>query len=40
VLADSASLKDRVMLESVPAGEEFLPTLIRAIKTNRYIMMG
>lgn len=40
VLADSASLKDRIMLESVPAGEEFLPTLIRAIKTNRYIMMG
>lgn len=40
VLADSASLQDRIILENVPAGEEFLQTIIRAIKTGKRILMG
>ena len=32
VLSDSISLKDRIILENVPAGEEFLQTIIRAIR--------
>lgn len=40
VLADSVSLKDRIILESVPAGEEFLQTLIRAIRTGRQVLLG
>lgn len=40
VLLDSASLKDRILLEDVPAGEEYLPTIIRAIKMGRKIEMG
>ena len=39
VLADSAAIKDRLVLESVPAGEEFLQTIIRAIKTSKKILM-
>ena len=38
-LANSASLKDRILLESIPAGEEYLQTLILAMKTNRRIIM-
>ena len=40
VLADSAAIKDRFVLEDVPAGLEFLPTIIAAIKTNRRVRMG
>ena len=39
VLADSASVKERVVLENVPAGLEFLETIIHAIKTGRKILM-
>ena len=39
VLADSAAVKDRVVLESVPAGEEFLETIIRAIKAGKKVLM-
>jgi len=35
MLTDSASVKDRIILENVPAGEEFLQTILRAIKANR-----
>ena len=35
VLSDSASLKNRILLENVPAGEEYLQTIILALKTNR-----
>jgi hypothetical protein len=40
VLSDSVSLKDRIILENVPAGEEFLPIIIRAMKSGRRILMG
>jgi len=40
VLSDSVSLKDRIILENVPAGEEFLQTIICAIKQNKRILMG
>lgn len=39
VLADSAAVKDRVVLENIPAGEEFLETILRAIKTGKKIVM-
>ena len=39
VLSDSISLKDRIILENVPAGEEFLQTIIRAIKSGKKILM-
>ena len=32
-LANSASLKDRILLENIPAGEEYLQTLILAMKS-------
>jgi hypothetical protein len=35
ILSDSASLRNRILLESVPAGEEYLQTIILALKTNR-----
>ena len=37
VLADSLSLRDYILLENVPAGQEFLQTIILAIKTKRRI---
>lgn len=37
ILTDSASLNDRILLEIVPAGEEYLQTLILAMKTNRRV---
>ncbi len=40
VLADSAAVKERVVLENVPAGLEFLDTILHAIKTNHRIRMG
>ena len=39
VLSDSVTLKDRIILENVPAGEEFLQTIIRAIKQNKRILI-
>ena len=35
VLADSVSLRNHILLENVPAGEEYLQTIILALKTNR-----
>lgn len=35
VLEDSLAVKDRIILEDVPAGEEFLSLIIKAIKTGR-----
>ena len=40
VLADSAAVKERLVLESAPAGEQYLDTIIRAIKTNHRLLMG
>ena len=40
VLADSASVKEYVVLESAPAGEEYLETIIRAIKTHHQLLIG
>ena len=40
VLADSAAVKERVVLENVPAGEEYLETIIRAIRTDHRLHMG
>ncbi len=40
VLADSAAVKDRVVLENVPAGEEYLSTIIHAIHTDRRLKIG
>jgi hypothetical protein len=35
ILSDSVSLRNRILLENVPAGEEYLQTIILALKTNR-----
>ena len=40
VLADSASVKEYVVLESATAGEEYLETIIRAIKTHHQLLIG
>ena len=40
VLSDSLSVKERIIFENVPAGEEFLQTIIQAIKSGRKILMG
>ena len=40
VLADSAAVKERLVLENAPAGEQYLDTIIRAIKTNHRLLMG
>ena len=37
VLSDSSSLRDRILLEDVPAGEEFLQTIIQGLKTKRRV---
>lgn len=37
VLADSQSIHDRILLENVPAGEEHLQTLIKAIKSSNKV---
>ena len=39
VLSDSASLRNRILLENVPAGEEYLQTIILALKTNRRLII-
>ncbi len=40
VLSDSASIKDHILLENVPAGEEYLSIIIKAIKTCKKVKMG
>jgi hypothetical protein len=40
VLSDSVSLKDRIILENVPAGEEYLETIISAIKAGKKILIS
>ena len=40
VLTDSVSIKERVILENVPAGEEHLDAIIRAIRTSRRLLIG
>jgi len=39
VLADCASVKERVVLENVPAGVEFLDIILRAIKNGKKVLM-
>ncbi|MBQ9215232.1 MAG: WYL domain-containing protein [Prevotella sp.] len=39
VLSNCASLRERILLEDVPAGEEYLQTIIQAIKTNRRLQI-
>ena len=38
-LADSTTVKDRIVLENVPEGEQFLPVIIKAIRLNRRLHM-
>ena len=38
-LTNSASLKDRILLENIPAGEEYLQTLILAMRSNRRVII-
>ena len=40
MLADSASVRDRILMEYAPAGEEFLEPIIRAMKTGHRLRMG
>ena len=40
VLADSVAVKDRVVLEDVPAGMEYLSLVVRAIKSNHRLLIG
>lgn len=39
ILADSLSIKDQLVLEEIPQGTEYLPTIIKAIKGNRQLTM-
>lgn len=36
-LSDSMTVKDRIILENVPAGEQYMPTIIKAMKLNRRV---
>ena len=40
VLADSAAVKERLVLENAPVGEQYLDIIIRAIKTNHRLRIG
>jgi len=40
VLADSAAVKERLVLENAPAGEEYLDTIIQALRTNHRLHIG
>ena len=40
VLADSAAVKERLVLENAPAGEQYLDIIIRAIRTNHRLRIG
>ena len=39
-LSESSAIKDSIILENVPAGYEFLPVILQAIRQKRTIMMG
>jgi len=39
-LSDSAMIRDQIVLDKVPAGEQFLPIIIEAIKLRRRMRMG
>ena len=39
-LGDSSAIKDSIILENVPAGYEFLPVILQAIRQTRTILMG
>ena len=39
-LSDSAAIRSRIILEDVPAGEQFLPTIIDGLKLGRRLRMG
>ena len=38
-LADSQTVKERIVLENVPEGEQYLPVIIKAIRLNRRLHM-
>ena len=40
VLADSAAIKERLVLENAPVGEEYLTIIIHAIRTDRRLLIG
>ena len=40
VLADSAAVKERLVLENAPVGEQYLNTIITAIKSNHRLLIG
>ena len=40
VLADSAAVKERLVLENASSGEQYLDIIIRAIRTNRRLLIG
>ena len=40
VLADSAAVKERLVLENAPVGEQYLDIIIRAIRTNHRLRIG
>jgi hypothetical protein len=40
MLSESAAINERVVLESVPAGLEYLDTIVRAVRTNRRLRIG
>lgn len=40
MLADSAAIKERLVLEIASAGEQYLDTIILAIKTNHNLLIG
>jgi len=40
VLADSAAVKERLVLENAPVGEQYLDIIINAIKSNRRLRIG
>ena len=40
VLADSAAVKERLVLENAPAGEQYLDAIIDAIKSNHRLLIG
>ena len=40
VLAESAAMKERVVLEDIPSGEQYLSTIIHAFSTGHRLLMG
>jgi predicted DNA-binding transcriptional regulator YafY len=40
MLADSAAVKERLVLENAPVGEQFLDTVINALKSNHRLRIG